>query len=348
MARHYNLARMSTATTGTGTITLGSAVSGFLTFAQAGVPNGGTVTYGIKEGSNSEIGRGTYTSSGTTLTRSVLKSTNSGSAITLSGSAEVFITAAAEDFRETLYTTRTYYVRTDGSDSNSGLENTAGGAFLTIQAAIDAVSSIDISIYAVTVQVGTGTYAEALTLKDPLGSATCTLLGDTGTLTNCKISPASGASITANASKRWVVSGFELNPTSNAVVASNYAILGLGANKFNASSNGVYCDSGATVNFSANFTIAGGGTTFFNVSGGGTVVCQSVTVTVSGTPAFSAGFAYCTQLGYLLTQSLTFSGSATGSRYTAATNGVINTGGGGASYFPGNSAGSTASGGQYA
>lgn len=100
MAKLKNLARMSTATTGTGTITLGSAVAGFLSFADAGVENGSTVTYGIRDGTSSEIGRGVYTSSGTTLTRTVLKSTNSDSAINLSGSAQVFITPAAEDVIE--------------------------------------------------------------------------------------------------------------------------------------------------------------------------------------------------------------------------------------------------------
>ena len=98
MAKLYNLARMTTATTGTGTITLGSAVSSYLSFADAGVQNSDTVTYAISDGTNREIGRGVYTSSGTTLTRAqILESTNGGSAINLSGSAEVFITAAAED-----------------------------------------------------------------------------------------------------------------------------------------------------------------------------------------------------------------------------------------------------------
>lgn len=97
MAKLYNLAGMSTATTGTGTITLGSALYGHLTFAQAGVVDGDTVTYAINDGANSEIGRGVYTASGTTLTRTVLKSTNSNAAISLSGSASVYITPAAED-----------------------------------------------------------------------------------------------------------------------------------------------------------------------------------------------------------------------------------------------------------
>lgn len=98
MAKLYNLARVSTATTGTGTITLGAAVSGYLTFALAGVANGDVVTYGIKDGANSEVGWGVYTSAGTTLTRGPVKSTNSNSAISLSGSAEVFITAMSSDF----------------------------------------------------------------------------------------------------------------------------------------------------------------------------------------------------------------------------------------------------------
>lgn len=97
MALLFNIARMTTATTGTGTITLGSAVSGFLTFALAGVADGDVVTYAIEDGVNREIGRGTYTATGTTLTRTVLKSTNADAAINLTGSAEVFITAAQED-----------------------------------------------------------------------------------------------------------------------------------------------------------------------------------------------------------------------------------------------------------
>lgn len=97
MAKLYNLARMTTATVGTGTITLGAAASGFLTFAQAGIADGDTITYAIKDGTSSEIGRGVYTASGTTLTRNPLKSTNSDAAISLSGSAEVFITACKED-----------------------------------------------------------------------------------------------------------------------------------------------------------------------------------------------------------------------------------------------------------
>lgn len=99
MAKLYNIARMLSATTGTGPVTLGTAKAGYLTFVQAGVSDGDVVSYGIKDGPNTEIGRGTYTASGTVLERTtVLRSTNNNNPLDLSGSGvEVYISALAED-----------------------------------------------------------------------------------------------------------------------------------------------------------------------------------------------------------------------------------------------------------
>ena len=92
-----NRAYVATSTTGTGTLTLGGALAGYQTFAASGVSNGDEVRYTILDGSNWEIGAGTYTASGTTLSRTPSESSNGGSAIVLTGNAEVFITAAAGD-----------------------------------------------------------------------------------------------------------------------------------------------------------------------------------------------------------------------------------------------------------
>lgn len=97
MAKLFSLARMLTPTTGTGTVTLSTTKTGYLSFASAGVSDGDIIAYAITDGANSEIGYGVYTASGTTLTRNVRRSTNSNSAISLSGSAEIAITPAAED-----------------------------------------------------------------------------------------------------------------------------------------------------------------------------------------------------------------------------------------------------------
>lgn len=81
----------TTVTTGTGTITLAGAVTGFQTFAVVG--NGNTTYYTLISGSNWESGIGTYSTSGPTLARTtILESSNAGSPITLSGTSNVFIT----------------------------------------------------------------------------------------------------------------------------------------------------------------------------------------------------------------------------------------------------------------
>lgn len=92
-----DLCRFNTTTTGTGAITVGSPVAGYRTPAQAGGVDGQIVTYAIRDGSNSETDRGTLSSSGTVLSRTPLQSTNANSAISLTGSAEVFVTAIAEN-----------------------------------------------------------------------------------------------------------------------------------------------------------------------------------------------------------------------------------------------------------
>jgi hypothetical protein len=100
MTKLVNRAKMSTATTGTGTITLGTAESGYQSFADAGVVDGDVVRYVIEDGTDWEIGTGTYTASGTTLTRTVAESSNADAALNLTGSAVVFVGAVEADLRE--------------------------------------------------------------------------------------------------------------------------------------------------------------------------------------------------------------------------------------------------------
>src|SRR5215469_9089588 len=95
MSKLYNLTRMGVPTVGTGTLTLGSAATGYLSFSAAGVQVNDVVTYSISDGTNREVGTGLY--NGTTLTRNVIVSTNSNTPISLSGGAQISIVEGSDD-----------------------------------------------------------------------------------------------------------------------------------------------------------------------------------------------------------------------------------------------------------
>jgi hypothetical protein len=108
----------TTTTAGTGTITLAGAVTGFQSFAAIG--NGNTTYYTIAGQGTSEweVGIGTYTSSGTTLSRTtVLASSNAGALVSFSaGTKDVFVAYPAE---------RSSFAIGGGSSPNAILLNSA-------------------------------------------------------------------------------------------------------------------------------------------------------------------------------------------------------------------------------
>lgn len=96
---------------GTGPIAIGPTIIGYQTFAASGVVNGETVSYNLTDydglalpgfpfGAETawEVGLGTYSSTGPTLTRGPLFSSNSNAAIPASANAHVWIAALANDF----------------------------------------------------------------------------------------------------------------------------------------------------------------------------------------------------------------------------------------------------------
>ena len=91
--------RETTTTTGTGAITLAGAYTSFQTFSAA-IGNANSTYYTIASATSGqwEVGIGTYTSSGNTLSRdTILASSNSGSAVNFSsGTKDVFVTQPAE------------------------------------------------------------------------------------------------------------------------------------------------------------------------------------------------------------------------------------------------------------
>jgi hypothetical protein len=101
MVTLVNRAKVATATTGTGTITLGAAESGYQTFADAGVVDADVVRYVIEDGVSWEIGSGTYTATGTTLSRTLGES-STGALLSLTGTAVVYVSVAADDLQSAI------------------------------------------------------------------------------------------------------------------------------------------------------------------------------------------------------------------------------------------------------
>ena len=109
--KFVNRARMLTSTTGTGSsITLTTAISGYFTFAEAGLQDGDVVDYIIEQGSDFEIQHDqTYSSTGPSLSRGTPAASKVGgvagtSKINLNGTAQVAIVGLAKSFDLSTFT----------------------------------------------------------------------------------------------------------------------------------------------------------------------------------------------------------------------------------------------------
>lgn len=259
-----------------------------------------------------------------------------------------------------------YYVRTDGSDSNNGLANTAGGAFLTIQKAIDVVAALDLGIYNATIQVADGTYSGSAVLKPVVGAGKVYLIGNVSSPQNCVISgsttPLSNLIGTVAPVVGWYVKGFELRTSGGGGYTNVYLTDGasvtfdgpmrLGSN------NGIYyghiyVEKGAKLSLVGQaLTVAASGPAFlFQTATAGQIDARNAAIawlqntTYSGTvyaigqSSIAVGGVTWTLNGYTIT--------TTYWRYCAGTLSIVDSNGGGASFIPGSAAGVEQNNGKY-
>jgi hypothetical protein len=160
-----------------------------------------------------------------------------------------------------------------------------------------------------------------------------------------------GTAVTVNAPlpAALFLIGFKCSGGTTCVFSQTPGLIGINNINFGAESFAhiLLAGPGAKVGCSGNYTISGGSTYHWIANTPGAfIACQNVQLTLTGTPAFSF-FAYAVDGGGIQPFSTTYSGSATGAKFFAGLNGLIDTGTGNINTLPGNSAGSTSLGGQY-
>lgn len=257
--------------------------------------------------------------------------------------------------RNQLTTTTTVFIdQTNGNDSNDG--STTALAFKTLQAAYNYIAAnFDFAGQTVVMQCASGQVITNVLVMSETWTGGGNLVLDLGTSTINPVSPASGAALISNCPNSGIFSvrngTIECTTSGGGLVAQNGGLVIVGSGiTFGAVPNTnfqVVAQNNGIILFSANYTISGGGTGHYaSLTGGLIGISAGFTVTVTGTPAFTSEFALAQDNGNISISSVsvTYSGAATGVRFLAQTGGMIDTVGGGANFFPGNSAGSAVTG----
>jgi len=256
--------------------------------------------------------------------------------------------------REVLLANRTYYVRADGSDSNSGLIDAAGGAFLTIQAAINAAYSVDLNGHSVTIQSRLAASTDPVTIYGPMvgykpGIIPLTIRGDTTTPANCVISVTSDDVFDVSQGAFVQIEGFEVGTTTSgrAFSATFGGHITFKNMRFDdCAGPHIEASNGGRVFNNGDYEIIGDAVSHHHCTDAGVILMFNATITLTGTPNFSSYFCGV-NFASVQYNSITFSGAATGQRYVVHQGGSIYTGGSGATYLPGDVAGIAYGGGWY-
>ncbi len=258
--------------------------------------------------------------------------------------------------REVLSADRTYYVNASaGSDSNDGLS--AGAAFATIQKAIDVAAALDGSIYDVTIQLANGTYVSSqLNVKTMVGAGSIFIIGDEVTPSNVIVEingvvPNHSGFYGDAAQTTYHIRGVKIINTGGssgwALWANNGSRILYQNVEFGPGWIGhVNAGRFSYVEATGDYTISAD--TAIHVLSTGSINISAKTITLTGTPNFSFYFAAALENGVMRQISNTFVGSATGKRYESTFGGIIRVLGAGETYFPGDVAGTTDTGGIYA
>jgi hypothetical protein len=251
-----------------------------------------------------------------------------------------------------------FYVATTGSDSaNTGL--TSGSPWATLQHAWNFISSnYDLNGHQVTINVADGAYSSGCASTGAMVGQISPVIfnGDTPTPANCIISLATGNCFSSSNGANITVQGFTLQVSGGggSCLAALYGgIINQQANIFApcfTTANHMSIATGGIISINSNYNVTGGAGAHIANTGGSVILPAAMTIFASGSIGWAQAFIVASGSGSNSNMAgMNFSGGTySGPRYAVTLNAVVNTNGGGANFFPGNSAGSSSTGGQYA
>lgn len=355
----FDLVADTSTTTGTGTFTVSGTPPSLRRTLSAVLSVNDEFIGRIEHQSANEWEVGVYTySAANQFTRSgrILASSNAGAAVNFSAGTKniAMVLAANWGTREVLAANRTYYVRTDGSNSNTGLVNSAGGAFATWQYAVDLVQdTLDFNGFTVTIQAGaSGTWTAGATVTGWVGGGALSLIGDASS----PVVPSNvviNASATAFATDGFIpylyIGGFDIR--SSAGYGVNHFGIGylyLGTNIYGVCASGqiIVYGIGRYCGILSNYTINGDSPCHIRVSTQAYIYAGAVTVTITGARTFTT-FVIADNLGiYEGANTWNVGTSVAGKRFDVFYNAII-AAASSLTHFPGDVAGTISLGGIY-
>lgn len=243
-----------------------------------------------------------------------------------------------------------FYVSPTGSDSNPG---TIGSPWLTIQHAINVLSnSSDLAGFTATIQLADGTYTGANSIAAPFtGGGAVVISGNVGTPANVLLNVV-GIGLMAAGCANISIKNLKIQTSggvgSHCLQSASGAIINFSNIIFGSCTGAHLYASDGQIYGSGPYSIVGGATDHIFCSYSGSVInIVNCAVTLSGTLNFSDAFASSSNNASVVTGGATFTGgTVTGVRALVSVNGSVNTGGIGATQFPGNSTTAPATGGQ--
>lgn len=244
-----------------------------------------------------------------------------------------------------------------GSDTTSaGI--TSGSPFLTgTHAYAWAQQFLDLAGFQLTISFVAAAYTTSIScVGQLLGQASPVIFQGAGSGSTSIAITGSSAALSASGGADVQIAAVTLSSTAGNCIFSSGSgtsvTMGTGIVTGAAGGYQLLTNQGGQLFVTTSYSISGGSTLgHFEQFGGQTYVTSGITITFTVASLFFGAFASADfPGGYLSASGITFAGnnaSVTGPRFNAQILGAINTNGGGANYFPGNSAGGTSGGGQY-